>query len=132
MSNKNGLTISQFAASAGVGVETVRFYQRKGLLPLPAKGNGIRRYDNDDVRRLRFIRQAQDASFTLKEIGELLSLDAGLDHERARELAKNRMADLDNKIADMQRARNSLQKLASACSKGGKSRPCAILSAFDV
>lgn len=127
-----GLTISQFAATAGVGVETVRFYQRQGLLSTPEKGEGIRRYDKEAVRTLRFIRRAQEAGFTLKEIGELLSLDSGLDHQRARELAKKRIGELDNKIAEMQQARDSLKKLANACSQGGDRKPCAILSAFDI
>lgn len=129
---QTALTISEFAATAGVGVETVRFYQRKGLLDKPATGGGIRRYDKAAVRQLRFIRKAQEAGFRLSEIGELLSLDSGLDHQRARQLAQKRIAELEVKIADMQRVRNSLEKLADECVKKGNSQPCAILSAFDI
>ena len=71
------LTIGTLAEAAGVGVETVRFYQRKGLLHEPARAGGIRRYGERDLRQLKFIRQAQAAGFTLAEIGELLALDAG-------------------------------------------------------
>jgi MerR family mercuric resistance operon transcriptional regulator len=85
------LSIGKLAASSGVGVETVRFYQRRGLLPQPARDEGIRRYGSDDVRRLRFIKQAQAAGFTLEEIKELLDLDASEDRSRARELAKARV-----------------------------------------
>jgi succinyl-CoA synthetase beta subunit len=93
------LTIGKFADAGGVGVETIRFYQRKGLLQTPTRNGGIRRYDGDDVRRLRFIRQAQAARFTLQEISELLELDASEDRSRARELAKARVEALDAKIA---------------------------------
>jgi MerR family mercuric resistance operon transcriptional regulator len=125
------LTIGQLAASGGVGVETIRFYQRKGLLPTPTRAGGIRRYGSDDVRRLRFIRQAQSAGFTLEEIRELLELDLGSDRQRARELARIRMAALDAKIAELHRARDSLQRLADECGAGGQG-PCPILASFNV
>ena len=82
------LTIGQLAASGGVGVETIRYYQRKGLLEQPTRESGIRRYGSEDLRRLKFIKQAQVAAFTLDEIGELLKLDASEDRSRARALAK--------------------------------------------
>src|SRR4028118_1584893 len=84
------LTIGQLAGGGNVGVETIRFYQRKGLLETPTRDTGIRRYGSEDLRRLRFIKQAQAAGFTLEEIRELLSLDAGEDRSRARELAPER------------------------------------------
>jgi MerR family mercuric resistance operon transcriptional regulator len=124
------LTIGKLAAAAGVGVETVRFYQRSGLLQVPARGAGTRRYGNDAVRRLRFIRQAQAAGFTLAEIKELLALDAGEDRERARTLAQSRIRALDTKIKELESARNSLKRLARACAHGS-SGPCPILGAFD-
>ena len=82
-----GMTISGLARSAGVNVETVRYYQRRGLIETPPRGAGVRRYGAQDVRRLGFIRSAQAAGFTLDQIGELLALDAGQDRARARELA---------------------------------------------
>jgi MerR family mercuric resistance operon transcriptional regulator len=125
------LTIGKLASSSGVGVETVRFYQRRGLLETPGRANGIRRYGSDDVRRLRFIRQAKAAGFTLEEIKELLDLDADDDRARVRTLAGARVKALDEQIGKLTTARNALKKLARECaqSRGG---PCPILSAFEV
>lgn len=125
------LTIGQLAAGGNVGVETIRFYQRKGLIETPTRESGIRRYGAEDLRRLRFIRQAQAAGFTLEEIKELLDLDAGEDRSRARELARGRIDTLNAKIADLERARDALQRLATECG-AGKNGPCPILASFDV
>jgi len=125
------LTIGDFAATEGVGVETVRFYQRRELLRTPVRGGGIRHYGPEDVRRLRFIKRAQAAGFTLEEIRELLDLDAGEDRSRARALAKARVEALDVRIAELQRARDALRRLASACGEGSVG-PCPILASFDV
>jgi MerR family transcriptional regulator, mercuric resistance operon regulatory protein len=124
------LTIGSLAEAGGVGVETIRFYQRRGLLPTPTRDGGIRRYGADDLRRLRFIRQAQAAGFTLEEIRELLDLDAGSDRARAHDLASRRIEAINRKIAELERARDALKRLATAC--GGKGAgPCPILNAFD-
>ena len=110
------MTIAGLARSAGVGVETVRYYQRRGLLAEPPRtggtglGGGIRRYDEHHVRTLRFIRSAQAAGFTLEEIAELLALDA--------------------KIVELEQARTALRRLAAHCDAGTKG-PCPILQAFD-
>lgn len=125
------LTIGGLASAAGVGVETIRFYQRRGLIETPTRESGIRRYGNDDLRRLRFIRQAKAAGFTLEEIRELLALDAGEDRGRARELASARIAELDSRIAELEQARDSLRRLAAECGGGGKG-PCPILASFGV
>jgi MerR family mercuric resistance operon transcriptional regulator len=125
------LTIGMLAAAAGVGVETIRFYQRKGLLNEPTRESGIRRYGSEDLRRLRFIRKAQAAGFTLAEIGELLQLDASDDRPRARELAAARIARLNSKIAELEQARDALQRLAREC-RNGSTGPCPILTSFDV
>ncbi|MBU1538488.1 MAG: MerR family DNA-binding protein [Alphaproteobacteria bacterium] len=130
------VTIARLAAAAGVGVETVRYYQRRGLLRTPPRpdgggsGGGVRRYGPEDARRLRFIRAAQGAGFTLEQIGELLALDAGEDRERARALAEARLGELDVRIAELERARAALRRLATACADGGKG-PCPILEAFE-
>lgn len=124
------LSIKKFAEAGGVGVETVRYYQRRELLDTPGKGDGIRRYGEDDVRRLRFIRMAQRAGFTLEEIKELLALDAGQDRQRARELARTRITLLNEQIAEMEQARDYLQKLAHQCS-AKKTGPCPILASFE-
>jgi MerR family transcriptional regulator, mercuric resistance operon regulatory protein len=123
------LTIGSLAAAAGVGVETVRFYQRRGLLAVPPRAGGIRRYDGREVDRLRFIKRAQAAGFTLSEIAELIALDAGEDRARARELAKARIAALDEKIADLKEARTSLSRLAKECGEG-RAGPCPIIASF--
>ena len=129
------VTISELARTAGIGVETIRFYQRKGLLfdPYPSRQGrspGIRHYGEDDIRRLRFIGTAKKAGFTLREIAELLELDATSERERARELARQRIASLDKQIAELQQARQSLDRLARECSKGGAG-PCPIIEAFE-
>lgn len=127
------LTISGLANAGNVGVETIRYYQRRGLLrtPLRTGGNGsIRRYNAGDVRKLRFIRQAQAAGFQLDEIAELIRLDACDDRPRARELAAVRIKALDREIAKLKSARNALTQLAHECS-AQHSGPCPILAAFD-
>lgn len=126
------MTIARLAQAGGVGVETVRYYQRRGLLAEPSRpaGTGFRSYGDDDVRRLLFIRQAQTAGFTLDEIGELLALDATEDRARARELARSRIATLDQRIAEMQAAREGLARLADACGSGSAG-PCPIIAAFE-
>ncbi len=129
-------TIATLAHEGGVGVETVRYYQRRGLLRTPDKSGGsalsggVRRYDDEDVRRLRFIRAAQGAGFTLEQIGELLELDASEDHARARALARERITALDEKIVELQAARASLAKLAHACAVSDTG-PCPIIEAFE-
>ena len=125
------MRISELARKGGVGVETVRFYQRKGLLPVPrGDAPGGRHYGEDDVKRLRYIRHAQVAGFTLNEIAELIDLDRTDDRPRAREMARDRIAALDEQIATLQAARESLARLARDCAKGGDG-PCPILGAFD-
>jgi MerR family mercuric resistance operon transcriptional regulator len=124
------LTIAKLAAAGGVGVETIRYYQRRGLLETPARGEGIRRYGLDDVRRLKFVRQAQAAGFMLDEIKELLDLDSSEDRSRAHQLAKARVKALNEKIAELKRARDALQRLARECGGGGAG-PCPILSSFE-
>ena len=123
-------SIAGLAKAGGVGVETVRYYQRRGLLRTPERDGGIRRYDEEDVRRLRFIRSAQGAGFTLEEIGELLALDASDDRPRILELATRRLAALDGQIAALQLARSALARLAGQCG-AGSSGPCPIIEAFE-
>jgi MerR family mercuric resistance operon transcriptional regulator len=128
---KNSDTIGGLAKAAAVGVETVRYYQRRGLLAEPARPPGeVRRYGEHDVKRLKFIRAAQAAGFTLNEIKELLDLDASDDRARARELARARVAAIDARMSELREARDALDALATACAnkRGGV---CPILTAFD-
>jgi MerR family transcriptional regulator, mercuric resistance operon regulatory protein len=129
------LTISRLAREAGVGVETVRYYQRRGLMPEPERPGGaglggVRRYGADDVRRLRFIRAAQASGFSLGEIGELLEMDAANDRARARAMAESRIAALDARIEELRAARAALSRLATECAAGGGGS-CPILAAFE-
>ena len=127
----HSFTIGKLAAAGGVGVETIRFYQRRNLLGEPDRAGGIRRYGSEDLRRLKFIRQAQSAGFTLQEIKELIELDAGDERSRARELALARVDALDARIGELQLARDALQRLARECGDGS-SGPCPILRSFGV
>ncbi|KQN25807.1 MerR family transcriptional regulator [Sphingomonas sp. Leaf33] len=126
------MTIARLADAGGVGVETVRYYQKRGLMTEPERpgGSGFRSYGAVDVNRLRFIRQAQAAGFTLEEIGELLALDATEDRTRARDLARSRIAALDARITEMRSARRALARLADECGSGSAG-PCPILTAFE-
>jgi len=131
-----GDTIGALARAAAVNVETVRYYQRRGLLREPERPGGegplagFRRYGPDDLRRLRFIRSAQQAGFTLEQISELLALDATEDRARVRALAEARLAALDQRIAELEKARTSLRQLARQCS-AGSAGACPILTAFE-
>jgi MerR family mercuric resistance operon transcriptional regulator len=122
-------TIGRLAAAAGVGVETVRFYQRKGLLPVPAAAGAVRYYDESDVERLRFIRGAQRAGFSLKEIAELLRLEASNDRARVRDLTRQRLAAIDAQMAELAAARAALAGLLSECASG-TAGPCPIIATF--
>lgn len=124
------MTIGKLAAAGGVGVETVRYYQRRGLLAEPERNGGVRRYDQADLSRLRFIRAAQAGGFTLAEIAELLALDATAERARARDLASAGIQEIDEKIAALKTARKSLRRLADECAEGVEGR-CPIISAFE-
>jgi len=129
-------TIGKLAAAGGVGVETIRYYQRRGLIGTPARSSGegwsggVRRYDENDLRRLKFIRAAQAAGFTLDEISELLALEESDDRVRVRTLARQRIAVLDKKIDEMSKARDALARLADQCAVSDTG-PCPILAAFE-
>ncbi|GAB4179314.1 MAG: Hg(II)-responsive transcriptional regulator [Erythrobacter tepidarius] len=110
------LTIGIFAKAAGVNVETIRFYQRKGLLPRPEKPHGsIRRYGEADVTRVRFVRSAQRLGFSLNEIAELLRLDDGTHCGEASRLAEHKLEDVREKLADLARMEAVLSELVRAC-----------------
>src|SRR3954469_9613141 len=124
------VTIARLRAAARVGGGTGRYSQRRGLPAAPAAGGGVRRYGPEDLRRLRFIRRAQAAGFTLEEIGELLALDRTDDRARVRELATERLSALDARIAELETSRAALERLRATCASG-KRGPCPILEAFD-
>ncbi|GAA4010915.1 MerR family transcriptional regulator [Sphingomonas humi] len=125
-----GLTIARLAKAADVGVETVRYYQRRGLLAVPDGAGSVRRYDGGDVQRLRFIRAAQGAGFSLDEIGRLLAFDPVTDRPSIRALAEQRIKSLDAQIRSLEVSRTALARLARECGKGDAG-PCPILEAFE-
>ena len=130
----SGLTIGRVARSAGLAIDTVRYYEREGLLEKPARtASGYRHYRPDVVARLRFIRQAKELGFSLREIKELLSLRVQPDTTCAdiRKRASRKIATVDRKIEDLQRIKNALAKLASACKGKGPTSECPILEALD-
>src|SRR6185436_4815053 len=110
------LTIGRLARSAGVNVETIRYYQRRNLLRVPvARPAGVRRYSDDDLRRLRFIKRAQQLAFSLAEIGELLALADGDRCSAVCDVGERRLADIERKIADLAAMREALRPLVGAC-----------------
>lgn len=130
----SGLTIGKLAQAADVGVETVRYYERRGLLPQPPKpprlASGYRRYPQAAVARLRFIRRAQQLGFTLDEIAELLQLADGTDRRSIRRIAGARLAQLEARIADMQRMAGTLHHLIHACEGNGRAPHCPIIESI--
>jgi Hg(II)-responsive transcriptional regulator len=128
------LRIGEVAKQAGVGIETVRFYERQGLLEEPQrKASGYRQYDEEAVAVLRFIRRAKDLGFTLKEIKSLLELrlDSTATRAEVRIQAKAKVAAIEAKIADLERMKDSLQKLIKTCHGRGTLSGCPILNALD-
>lgn len=124
--NLQNLTIGIFAKAAGVNVETIRFYQRKGLLPEPDKPyGGIRRYGKADVARMKFVKSAQRLGFSLDEIAELLRLEDGAHCDEASHLAEHKLEDVRKKLADLAHMEAALSALVRAChaSKGNVSCP---------
>ncbi len=131
---QKGLTIGQVARAAGVGVETVRFYERKGLVVQPDKPMfGHRKYPAEVAARIRFIRRAKELGFTLKEVAELLELrvDPGKSCAEVRARALAKMADIGRKIETLQRMREALAGLAAACRGQGPTSDCPILEAME-
>ncbi len=124
------MKIGDLARSGGVSVETIRFYQRRGLLAEPPRSAGARRYSAADLERLRSIRAAQTSGFTLEEIAILLGLESD-DRAAARSLAEARIAAIDEKIATLRTMRAALKDLVKDCAHGGEG-PCPILSAFSI
>jgi MerR family mercuric resistance operon transcriptional regulator len=117
MHDKTGATIGALAETAGVNVETIRFYQRKGLMPEPEKPYGsIRRYGAAELARVRFIKSAQRLGFSLEEIGELLKLEDGARCSEARQLAEQKLVDVRQKLGDLQRIESVLAELVARCS----------------
>lgn len=127
------LTIGQLAKAAGVGVETVRFYERTGVLEAPGRRpSGYRQFTADDARRIRFVKRAQQLGFTLKEVKELLALndDPDADPAEVRAKAAAKVADIKAKVRDLLRVQAHLEELRDACPGHGPASGCPILHAL--
>jgi MerR family copper efflux transcriptional regulator len=128
------LKIGEVAKRAGIGVETVRFYEREGLLDEPARrASGYRQFTADAITRLRFIRRAKDLGFSLREIKDLIALtgDAGATRADLRRRASDKIADIEERVRDLLRIQQSLRKLTAACDGQGPLRGCPIFEALD-
>lgn len=130
----NMLSIGQVARCAGVGVETVRFYEREGLLEEPERrASGYRQYSQEAVTQIRFIKRAQQLGFSLKEIQELLTLrvDGKTSCEQVKERAAAKLAEVEQKIVELQSMRQALLRVASLCEGEGPRSRCPMLDALD-
>lgn len=126
------ITIGQLAKQAGVGVETIRYYQKRALLPLGTSDAGsIRRYPQQLVQRIHFIKRSQKLGFSLDEIAALLQLDDGLERCAIRHLAQERLQNIQQKIVDLQRMEEALQQLISACSDEIQHPSCPIIATLS-
>ena len=128
------LKIGELAEQGEVNLQTIRYYEREGLLPKPPRlASGYRVFSSDAVRRVRFIKRAQELGFSLKEIKELLSirLDPASDCSGVRRLAKAKVTDIEQKIRTLQAMRKVLGKLATACPGRGPLNECPILESFE-
>ena len=128
-------TISRAAQAAGVGVETIRFYERRGLIEQPPKpgSSGYRQYSAETVQRVRFIRKAQEIGFSLREIQELLWLrsDPSADCRDVREKARAKVDEVDSKMAELKKVREALKKVIASCPGQGALEGCTILEALQ-
>jgi MerR family copper efflux transcriptional regulator len=128
------LSIGQVAREAGVSVETVRFYEREGLLEEPPRrASGYRQYSEQVVRRIRFIKRAQQLGFSLKEILELLTLriDEPTSCEEVRQHTEAKIAEVERKLVELQHMRQTLREFAALCAGEGPASACPMLEALD-
>ena len=125
---RENLTIGTLARQAGVNVETIRYYQRRGLLQEPTKPrNGFRQYASDTVKRVRFIKRAQALGFTLEEITGLLTLDERRACSETRGIAAHKLKLIEEKIADLSKMKKALLRLVRACDASSVGAPCPII-----
>lgn len=128
------MKIGEVAKAAGIGIDAVRFYEREGLIPEPARRpSGYRMYSPDVVLSLRFIKRAKELGFSLKEISELLSLETSAEATAAdvRKLAETKLADIEERIRALQRMRRALRKATESCTGQGPTSGCSILQTLN-
>lgn len=122
------MTIGRLARAAGVGVETIRYYQQRGLLPVPLAIGAYRHYPVAMNARIRFIKRAQELGFSLDEITELLRLEDGSDRTSIRRIASDRLSQIEHKLSDLKRMQKALKHLVDACEHTSKGLPCPIIA----
>ncbi len=127
--SQTGITIGRLARQAGINIETIRYYQRRGLIATPRKPlGGIRRYADDALARISFIKRAQELGFSLREIAELLKLGDG-SCKQTRAIAEQRLTDIEKRMRDLQSMRITLTKLIRSCREGDQP-PCPIIASL--
>ena len=129
-----GLTIGKLARECGVGVETIRFYERKGLIEQPEQpASGYRKYPAETGARVKFIRNAKELGFSLREIGELLSLaeTSKMSRKRMQSRTEAKIVEIDEKIAGLLRLKEELSGLVKVCRSGKRACRCPIVDAFE-
>lgn len=129
---KPELNIGEVAAQAGVNRQTLRYYERRGILAEPERtAAGYRKYPSETVRVIRFIKRAQDLGFTLTEVEDLLAIRDTRSRVRARELASAKLESIDAKVRDLLRMKAALETLVTDCGCNGSTTHCPILGALD-
>ena len=130
----SGFTIGKVAQQVGIGIETIRFYERKGLIDEPPRReSGYRQYQEDDISRLKFIQKAKTLGFSLNEISDLLSLRGGPDTatREIKQLAETKLNDIESKIKMLRSMQRSLKTLVDKCPGKGPTNECPILESLD-
>lgn len=134
--NKPGhISTSELAKRSGVNLQTIRYYERTGLLPKPPRsGSGYRQFSHDSVRRVRFIKRAQELGFSLKEIKELLALRIATGSTRTdvRKRAETKITDIDQKLHHLKSMRKTLLQLTETCCGNGPASECPILESLSL
>lgn len=124
------MTIGRLARAAAVGVETIRYYQGRGLLPVPVAIGAFRYYPVTLIDRIRFIKRAQELGFSLDEITELLRLEDGTNRNSIRRIASNRLSQIDQKLSDLKRMQRVLKHLVTQCEHTRAEVPCPIIASL--
>lgn len=125
------LTIGKLAKTAGVGIETIRYYQKRSLLPVPESSGAYRHYLVSLCNRIRFIKRAQELGFSLDEVAELLSLEDGINRASIRRIANDRLQEIQTKLADLMRMKMALTHLIQECEHTDKEAPCPIIATLS-
>lgn len=126
------MTIGRLARAAKVGVETIRYYQQRQLLPVPEAAGAFRHYPVQLIERIRFIKRAQELGFALEEIAELLRLEDGADRTSIRKIASDHLIQIEHKLADLQKIHNALTHLVDRCAHTSEKQPCPIIAALAI